>query len=74
MTHVADVYDALRTNRPYRAGLPHDTIVEMMMRDGDTVFPGALLRTFFEQVVPRTSPSEGVGPSDVSPSQESSAA
>jgi len=74
MTHVADVYDALRTNRPYRAGLPHDTIVEMMMRDGDTVFPGALLRTFFEQVVPRTSPGEGVGPSDVSPSQESSAA
>ena len=71
MTHVADVYDALRTNRPYRAGLPHDTIVEMMMRDGDTVFPGALLRTFFEQVVPRTSP---VGPSEVSASQESSAA
>lgn len=54
MTHIADVYDALRTNRPYRAALEHDEIVEMMSRDRSTVFDAGLLDLFFERVVPRT--------------------
>jgi putative nucleotidyltransferase with HDIG domain len=53
MTHVADVYDALRSNRPYRRGWPHDQIVEVMARDRDTVFPGPLLDVFLEHVAPR---------------------
>ncbi len=61
MTHVADVYDALRTNRPYRQGLPHDVIVEMMMRDRGTVFSGPLLDIFFERIVPRTRVVEAEG-------------
>ena len=30
---VADVYDALRSDRPYRAGLPHDECLEMLRQD-----------------------------------------
>ena len=59
MTHVADVYDALRTHRPYRAGLDHSTIIETMQRDRGTVFSDTLLDTFLTRVVPRTRPAEG---------------
>jgi putative nucleotidyltransferase with HDIG domain len=52
MTHVADVYDALRSNRPYRKGWPHEQIVEVMARDRDTVFPGDLLDAFLLEVAP----------------------
>jgi putative nucleotidyltransferase with HDIG domain len=62
MTHVADVYDALRTHRPYRAGLDHATIIEMMQRDRSTVFPEALLDVFLSRVVPRTRPADGPRP------------
>ncbi len=54
MTHVADVYDALRSNRPYRAGLDHVKVVETMRRDRGTVFPSRLLDLFLSVVVPRT--------------------
>jgi putative nucleotidyltransferase with HDIG domain len=53
MTHVADVYDALRTHRPYRAALDHEKIVDLMMRDRGTVFAADILDVFFERVVPR---------------------
>ncbi len=53
MTHVADVYDALRTHRPYRAALDHDKIVDLMLRDRGTVFAADILDVFFESVVPR---------------------
>ena len=54
ITHVADVFDALRSNRPYRGGLPHDTILDVMTRDAGTVFNPTLLDVFFDVVVPRT--------------------
>lgn len=53
MTHVADVYDALRSNRPYRAGLDHEVIMEMMAKDRGPVFPPDVLDVFFEDVIPR---------------------
>jgi HD-GYP domain-containing protein (c-di-GMP phosphodiesterase class II) len=59
MTHVADVYDALRTNRPYRSGLDHAMVVETMQRDRGTVFPGRLLDLFLSVVVPRTKADSG---------------
>jgi putative nucleotidyltransferase with HDIG domain len=62
MTHVADVYDALRTHRPYRAGLDPVTVIETMQRDRGTVFPEALLDLFLTRVVPRTRPSDGPRP------------
>jgi HD-GYP domain-containing protein (c-di-GMP phosphodiesterase class II) len=53
VTQVADIYDALRTDRPYRTGLDRDTIMAMMTADSGTSFEPALLSAFFELVVPR---------------------
>jgi putative nucleotidyltransferase with HDIG domain len=53
VTQVADIYDALRTDRPYRTGLDRDTIMAMMTADSGTHFEPALLAAFFELVVPR---------------------
>ncbi len=58
MTHVADVYDALRTNRPYRAGLDHQVVVETMQRDRGPVFSEDLIDLFFARVMPRTRPTD----------------
>jgi putative nucleotidyltransferase with HDIG domain len=54
ITHIADVFDALRSNRPYRAALTRDRIAEMMMKDAGTVFDPDLVRTFLHDVVPHT--------------------
>jgi HD-GYP domain-containing protein (c-di-GMP phosphodiesterase class II) len=54
MTHVADVYDALRTNRPYRGALSHEEIVDIMQRERGSVFEAELLDAFLARVVPRT--------------------
>jgi HD-GYP domain-containing protein (c-di-GMP phosphodiesterase class II) len=51
--HVADVYDALRSDRPYRAGLPPETAAQMMTADSGRVFDPYVLKVFFEQVAPR---------------------
>ena len=53
ITHVADVYDALRSDRPYRQGLPPDTAAQMMNADAGRVFDPYILKVFFEQVAPR---------------------
>ena len=53
ITHVADVYDALRSDRPYRQGLPADTAAQMMNADAGRVFDPYVLKVFFEQVAPR---------------------
>lgn len=53
VTHVADVYDALRSDRPYRKGLPAETAAQMMQADSGRVFDPSVLKVFFEQVAPR---------------------
>jgi HD-GYP domain-containing protein (c-di-GMP phosphodiesterase class II) len=53
ITHVADVYDALRSDRPYRKGLPPETAAQMMSADAGRVFDPFVLKVFFEQVAPR---------------------
>ena len=53
ITHVADVYDALRSDRPYRKGLAAETAAQMMNADSGRVFDPYVLRVFFEQVAPR---------------------
>lgn len=54
ITHLCDVYDALRADRPYRRGLSPERIATVMTRDAGTVFDPALLEIFFDVVVPRT--------------------
>jgi HD-GYP domain-containing protein (c-di-GMP phosphodiesterase class II) len=47
---VADVYDALTSDRPYRKGmLPHEAY-EIMMASGKTHFDDELLQKFFEKI------------------------
>jgi HD-GYP domain-containing protein (c-di-GMP phosphodiesterase class II) len=54
ITQVADIYDALRTDRPYRRGLDRDTIVRMMRAEACRQFDPDLLAAFFDRVVPKT--------------------
>jgi putative nucleotidyltransferase with HDIG domain len=53
ITHIADVYDALRSDRPYRKGLPPEVAAQMMNADAGRVFDPYVLKVFFEQVAPR---------------------
>ena len=55
ITQVADIYDALRTDRPYRRGLDRDTILRMMSSDSGKHFDPDLLAAFFDHVVPKAS-------------------
>jgi putative nucleotidyltransferase with HDIG domain len=43
---IADVYDALRSNRVYRQGLPSDRIKAIMTQKDSPAFNGMLLRRF----------------------------
>jgi HD-GYP domain-containing protein (c-di-GMP phosphodiesterase class II) len=43
---IADVYDALRSNRVYREGLPSDRIRSIMTQKDSPAFNSALLRRF----------------------------
>jgi HD-GYP domain-containing protein (c-di-GMP phosphodiesterase class II) len=54
VTQVADVYDALRSDRPYRQGLEREKIKLMMMADSGSQFDPELLEAFFDHVVPDT--------------------
>jgi putative two-component system response regulator len=50
ITSVADVFDALTRDRVYRAALPIETAVDVMMRDRGGLFEPALLDLFLEHL------------------------
>ena len=47
---IADVYDALRSNRVYRDGLPSDRIKSIMGKKDDPAFNQRLLRRFINLI------------------------
>jgi putative nucleotidyltransferase with HDIG domain len=47
---IADVFDALRTNRPYRKGLATERVRDMLAEQKGTAFHPALLRQFIRVV------------------------
>jgi len=51
IVHVADVFDALRTNRPYRAALDAEKVRSMLMEAAGKSFDTALVNLFLERVV-----------------------
>ena len=53
MVHVADVFDALRTNRPYRAALDEATVRKMLTQEGGKSFDAVLLDVFLNRVIKR---------------------
>jgi len=73
VVQVADVFDALRTHRPYRPALPLPKIFELMQGDAGTMFDPDLLEIFFRNVVsrgvPSAAPITAVPASDVSQPQ-----
>ncbi len=54
IVQVADVFDALRTDRPYRAALSVEQAREIMMKDAGTSYDPAMLAAFFDRVVSRS--------------------
>jgi HD-GYP domain-containing protein (c-di-GMP phosphodiesterase class II) len=45
---VVDVYDALTSDRPYRAALPHENAVALMCAGKGTQFDAIVLDAFLE--------------------------
>lgn len=58
VVQIADVFDALRTHRPYRAGMPVPKIVELMRNDVGLFFDADLLHVFLTRVIARGIPEE----------------
>jgi len=56
IVQIADVFDALRSHRPYRSALPMNKILRIMQGDVGTFFDGDLLAAFFQKVVSRGVP------------------
>lgn len=46
IVHLCDVYDALRTHRPYRSAWEHEAIVEYLEGNAGTEFEPALVKAF----------------------------
>jgi len=43
---VTDVYDALRSDRPYRAGMPQDQVVDYIRKGSGRQFDPLVVETF----------------------------
>jgi len=50
---VADVYDALSTDRPYRKGMPADQVHEILRKGAGAHFDRLLVEIFLNRCVPR---------------------
>lgn len=51
IVHVADVFDALRTNRPYRAAMDEAQVRSMLTEGSGKLFDASLVDLFLERVV-----------------------
>ena len=60
VVQVADVFDALRTTRPYRKAMPLAKIIDIMVGDVGAFFDADLLQVFLEKVVSRGVPESSV--------------
>ncbi|WIF94708.1 HD-GYP domain-containing protein [Caminicella sporogenes] len=49
---IADVYDALTSDRPYRKALPPHEAIEYIMGSGGSYFNMALVKTFLKKIIP----------------------
>jgi HD-GYP domain-containing protein (c-di-GMP phosphodiesterase class II) len=44
--HIADAYDAMTTDRPYRSGMSHDQAIDILKRNAGTQFDAELVPVF----------------------------
>lgn len=54
IVHIADVFDALRTHRPYRRALPMDKTLEILGEEAGVAFDSDLYRVFVDHVLRMT--------------------
>ncbi|MEM8758301.1 MAG: HD domain-containing phosphohydrolase [Planctomycetota bacterium] len=62
IVQIADIYDALRSHRPYRQGMTVDEVLEIMWRDAGRAYDEALFEVFVDQVVRRSKRAVGAFP------------
>jgi len=55
---IADVYDALRSDRPYRKGLPLAVVVDYISNGAGTQFDPDMVAAFVQRMRPRLSPEQ----------------
>jgi HD-GYP domain-containing protein (c-di-GMP phosphodiesterase class II) len=61
IVQVADIFDALRSDRPYRGGLPATECLAIMGRDAGRSFDSALFDAFTQSVVMRLGAARHAG-------------
>ncbi len=54
IVQIADIYDALRSHRPYRRGMPIEKVIQIMSNDAGKAYDRALFETFVDRVLVRT--------------------
>lgn len=59
VVHIADVFDALRTHRPYREALPMEKTLEILGQESGVAFDAELYRVFVEHVLRATPDGAG---------------
>ena len=64
VVHIADVFDALRTHRPYREAMPMAKTLEILGEESGVAFDAELYRVFVEHVL-RVTPDSGDPPAPV---------
>jgi putative nucleotidyltransferase with HDIG domain len=53
IVQIADIFDALRSNRPYRAGMPLEQCLSVMDKEAGCAFDRGLYQVFCDRVVGR---------------------
>ncbi|MEM1305852.1 MAG: HD domain-containing phosphohydrolase, partial [Planctomycetota bacterium] len=66
---VADVYDALRSKRPYKEGMPHEKARSILVSDSGSHFDPVVIEAFLvtEEAFRRVQPEPAVVPDEVVP-------
>jgi putative nucleotidyltransferase with HDIG domain len=62
IVHIADIFDALRTNRPYRAAMDLSKVQEILVNCGGVAFDRVLLDVFLQGVVQVSEPEAEKAP------------
>jgi len=57
LVRIADVYDGLAMDRPYRDAVPMPEVKDYIAAHGGTLFDPALTRVFIEEVIAHAVPS-----------------
>ena len=60
IVHIADAYDAMTTDRPYRRGMTHEEAIDVLKRNAGTQFDAGLVPVFVKLADTAQKPKEPV--------------